>query len=141
MHLSTPVIVAVFALLLAAFVAAMHRLRTGARAQTDPQRAFTPAQRAAGFARAGNRCEHKPWLGPRCTAAPTHGDHVYPHSRGGATTLANFQALCARHNLRKSDRVPSMWAIRRLERRRARYFPDPAQARVEHRIGVSPPRW
>ncbi len=32
-----------------------------------------------------------------------HSDHVTAFSRGGATELANGQALCARCNLKKSD--------------------------------------
>jgi 5-methylcytosine-specific restriction endonuclease McrA len=114
----------------------LRRYASGAMVQRDPQRDFSAAQRREGFARAGHRCEHKPLLWLRCTAAPTHGDHIYPHSRGGATSLANFQALCARHNLAKADRAPSRFYIWYLERRRRRYFRVPEQARVEYRIGV-----
>ena len=64
-----------------------------ARTQKDPRRNFTTAQRAEGFARARNQCEHVNVFGRRCTNAPTHGDHHYPHSKGGATTLSNFVAL------------------------------------------------
>lgn len=32
-------------------------------------------------------------------------DHVIPHSRGGADTVANLQLLCARCNLRKGARI------------------------------------
>jgi len=103
--------------------------------QKDPQRAFTAAQRTAGFARCGNRCEHISIFGRRCTAAPTHGDHVWPHSKGGATTLANFAGLCARHNLMKGARTPSRWAIRRLERRRRNYFPPGHPVEVVWRVG------
>lgn len=96
----------------------------------DPRRNFTPNDRATGFARAGNQCEHISLFGRRCTAAPTHGDHHYPWSKGGATTLSNFVALCARHNLSKGSQVPSGWATRRLERRRASYFPAGARTDI-----------
>ncbi|MEG3615206.1 HNH endonuclease [Isoptericola haloaureus] len=89
----------------------------------DPVRRFSASQRRAIFDRAGSRCEHKPLLGPRCAEVPTHGDHVYPWSRGGATVLSNAQALCARHNRRKGARVPGAWYLRRLQRRRRDYFP------------------
>jgi len=100
------------------------RLVDHSRPSLDPRRAFTQAQRAQGFARAGNRCEHLSVFGRRCSAAPTHGDHHYPHSRGGATELSNFVALCARHNLVKGARIPSRFSTRRLERRRKAYFPS-----------------
>ena len=103
--------------------------------QRDPQRAFAEAQRQAIFARAQNRCEHVSALGLRCRRAPTHADHVHPWSKGGATTLANAQALCARHNLQKGSRVPSGWYVHRLERRRRSYFPPGEPESVVGRIG------
>jgi 5-methylcytosine-specific restriction endonuclease McrA len=89
----------------------------------DPKRIFTVNERLAGFARAGNRCEHFNIFGMRCRRTASHGDHHYPYSRGGATTMSNFTALCASHNLRKGSRVPSRLYTNRLERRRSSYFP------------------
>ena len=103
--------------------------------QKDPQRNFTPTQRIEGFARARNQCEHVNVFGRRCTDAPTHGDHHHPHSKGGATSLSNFVALCARHNLTKSNHVPSHFATRRLERRRRTYFPPGARVDIVWRLG------
>ena len=112
------------------------RAATGRSAtQKDPQRDFTPTQRAEGFARARNQCEHVTVFGRRCTNAPTHGDHHYPHSKGGATTLSNFVALCARHNLTKGNRVPTHLATRRLERHRRTYFPPGARVDIVWRVG------
>jgi 5-methylcytosine-specific restriction endonuclease McrA len=34
-----------------------------------------------------------------------HGDHIVPYSRGGLTTWANLQLLCAACNLRKHAKV------------------------------------
>lgn len=105
--------------------------------QRDPQRAFTEPQRRAIFARAGDRCEHTSTFGLRCKATPSHADHVHPWSKGGATTLANAQALCARHNLQKGSHVPSTWYLYRLERRRQAYFPPGEPASVAWRVGSS----
>lgn len=107
-----------------------------ANAQKDPQRIFTPAQRAEAFARARNQCEHLSVFGRRCTAAPSHADHHYPHSKGGATTLSNCAALCARHNLAKSNHIPTHFATRRLERRRQTYFPPGARVDIVWQLGA-----
>ncbi|WP_265521041.1 HNH endonuclease [Oerskovia flava] len=130
-----PVAMAVLAGALA-FLVLAPVLRGRAGGRTDPQRLFTPAQRTAAFTRAGGRCEHKTMLGLRCSARPTHADHIYPWSKGGASTLSNCQALCARHNLQKGAKVPSAGYMWRLERRRRRYFPPGEPARVEWRLGV-----
>ena len=103
--------------------------------QRDPQRTFAEAQRQAIFARAQHRCEHVSALGLRCRARPSHADHIHPWSKGGATTLANAQALCARHNLQKGSRVPSRWYVHRLERRRRSYFPPGEPESVVGLIG------
>jgi len=91
--------------------------------QRDPQRIYTGAQRSEIAARAGGRCEHKHLMWVRCNTPGSHADHVYPWSRGGATTVANAQWLCQRHNLRKSNRVPTRTYLLRLQLRRRRYFP------------------
>jgi hypothetical protein len=96
----------------------------------DTQRVFTAQQRFEMFQRAGNRCEHKPMLWLRCTDAPTHGDHIYPHSKGGLTIMSNAAALCARHNLAKGALVPSSFAIVLLQRRRRKYFPPGVPVKV-----------
>lgn len=99
----------------------------------DEQRLFSAEQRRLIHTRAGNRCEHKPVLWRRCPSPGTHADHIYPHSSGGATALANGQSLCATHNLRKAAKVPSWTYVKRLERRRRRYFPAGTDARVHRR--------
>ncbi len=90
----------------------------------DPRRTFSRAEKAALLGRAGHRCEHHSWLLGRCRETRAlQADHVHPHSRGGATDVANGQALCRRHNKRKADRVPGNWELGRLARRRGNYFP------------------
>lgn len=103
--------------------------------QTDQQRMFTPSQRAETKRLAGGRCEHSN-MGFRCRAPGAHADHIYPWSRGGATSMSNMQSLCATHNLRKSAKIPSHFYIHQLEKRRAKYFPQDANPKVEWRIGA-----
>lgn len=90
----------------------------------DPQRLFTPPQRRVGFARAGGQCEMSVFGFFRCRRRAEHGDHHYPHSRGGATSLANFVAGCSRCNSRKSNRLPGLVQTALIEFRRKKYFPE-----------------
>lgn len=87
----------------------------------DRQRRYTTTQRARLAALASGRCEHKNPLWFRCHRPGEHADHVMPWSRGGRTTIENGQWLCATHNLRKSNRIPSPFYRWRLARRRASY--------------------
>ncbi|MBU6181031.1 MAG: HNH endonuclease [Verrucomicrobia bacterium] len=48
--------------------------------------------------------------GGKCTKCGSednlHFDHILPYSKGGSSLVAeNIQLLCARHNLKKSDRI------------------------------------
>lgn len=43
------------------------------------------------------------------TAARLHFDHVFPHSRGGSTSVANLVLACAPCNLSKGARTPEEW--------------------------------
>ncbi len=96
------------------------------------------AERQRSFTRAGNRCEFKRPFWFRCNGAAQHADHIYPWSCGGATSLANFQALCAHHNTSKGATIPSKFYIWRLERRRRRYFPPNESVKVNWHIGAVP---
>jgi hypothetical protein len=109
------------------------------RGVTDPQRLFDSGQKRVAMARAGGRCEAaRAWL--RCRAAAEHADHIYPWSKGGATSLDNCQYLCARRNLAKSAKVPSRWYLWALELRRRRYFLASVSGRVTWRyVGPSSP--
>lgn len=138
--LSNNVFGVVVVILLVAVALVVKHARDGIVRARDDKRVFTKQEREEMFARAGGRCEHKPLLGRRCTEVPTHGDHIYPWSRGGATTMDNAQALCARHNGIKSAWVPTLPYIKRLERRRRSYFPAGEDTRVWWHQD-SPPPW
>ena len=117
-----PVAVApVVAMALFAVVGAIMTAQDARR--RDPVRRFTRQQRRDGMVRAGGLCELEAGFRRRCSRPAEHGDHFYPWSRGGATSLQNFVAACARCNRRKGARLPSPGRQRRLERRRREYLP------------------
>lgn len=95
---------------------------SGRSAPKDPTRMFSQAQRLEGFARAGGICElDNSWF-IRCRKPAHHGDHWYPWSKGGATSMTNFVAACVRCNTSKGAKLPSFFATQRIEARRRRYF-------------------
>ena len=100
-------------------VAAVIRARDIKR--RDPVRRFSRQQRREGMARAGGQCEMEAGLRRRCPRPAEHGDHFYPWSKGGSTSLQNFVAACARCNRTKGARVPSPGQRARMERRRREY--------------------
>lgn len=87
----------------------------------DPVRRFTRQQRREGMARAGGQCEMEAGFGRRCSRPAEHGDHFFPWSKGGSTSVQNFVAACARCNRAKSAKIPSPGQQERLERRRRDY--------------------
>jgi hypothetical protein len=93
----------------------------------DPIRRFTRQQRREGMARAGGQCEMEAGFRRRCSRSAEHGDHFYPWSKGGSTSLQNFVAACARCNRAKGARIPSPGQQERLERRR-RDYPAPSSS-------------
>ena len=99
----------------------------------DPVRRFTRQQRREGMARANGLCELEAGLGRRCGRPAEHGDHFYPWSKGGSTSLQNFVAACARCNRAKRARIPSPGQQRRMERRRRDYLPASASVSVGER--------
>jgi superfamily II DNA or RNA helicase len=70
----------------------------------DPRRRFAGSERAELFLSADGRCKRcGVELGP-----DWHADHVIPHARGGATDIANGQALCPPCNLSKGASVSEL---------------------------------
>jgi hypothetical protein len=89
----------------------------------DDARRFSKSDNREGFMRAGNRCEMEGFLWFRCSGKAEHGDHHYPHSRGGSSTLDNFVAACGKCNMSKGAKIPTRFATWRLVQRRRGYFP------------------
>jgi hypothetical protein len=109
-----------------AFIVMVVLIRVVARSRPvpkDPSRLFSANQRAEGFARAGGRCELEGWGFTRCRRPASHGDHHYPWSRGGSTSMGNFVAACAKCNTSKGAKVPGFFTTLRMQARRRRYFP------------------
>jgi superfamily II DNA or RNA helicase len=87
----------------------------------DPRRRFNSRERTALYLAADGRCaECGNELEPGW-----HGDHVDPHSRGGATDVINGQALCPSCNLKKGTRSVN---------HRDRFQPRPFQKAVIHTV-------
>lgn len=138
--LATPWLIGLLVLLAIGKVVQLGRGIVHGRHPLDARRRFSGRERAAILARAVGRCEAHSWLLGRCRQTEgLQADHVHPHSRGGATSVENGQALCARHNRRKSARVPWDWELARLEQRRRAYVPpDVGTTVVRHRPPVRP---
>lgn len=101
----------------------------------DGDRLYSKQDRMIGFARAGGRCEMDGFLWfLRCSREAKHGDHHYPHSKGGATTMQNFVAACVRCNTSKGAKVPTRMQTRRIQNRRRSYFPKGVSVTAGERI-------
>ncbi|MEV5053710.1 HNH endonuclease [Arthrobacter sp. LAR12-1-1.1] len=87
----------------------------------DPVRRFSRQQRREGMSRAEGQCEMEAGFRRRCARPAEHGDHFYPWSKGGSTSLQNFVAACSRCNRAKGAQIPSPGQQERLERRRRTY--------------------
>ena len=98
-------------------------IAANAKRDSDPTRMYTKNQRNDGFTRATNRCELDGFLWFRCRRPAEHGDHFFPWSKGGATSMSNFVAACGFCNMSKGAKQPSRSLGRRIRNRRRRYFP------------------
>jgi hypothetical protein len=122
---------------IAGIVVLIYAARAAARNRpvaTDPSRLFSAVQRTEGFARAGGRCELDGFFFTRCKGKAHHGDHHYPWSRGGSTSMTNFVAACARCNTSKGAKIPTAWATMRMEARRRKYFPQGVPVKAGERF-------
>ena len=118
--------------LIALTIVAAFLVATDVR-RRDPVRSFTRQQRREGMARAAGMCEMESNFRRRCSRPAEHGDHFYPWSKGGSTSLQNFVAACARCNRAKGARIPSPGQQQRMERRRREYLPPSSSAGVGER--------
>ena len=68
-----------------------------------PRISLPPAVRQRVFERNGYQCQscHKIDL----SAKSLQVDHILPLARGGTNDFSNFQTLCSRCNLQKSDKI------------------------------------
>lgn len=130
--LPTPVLIGLGIVLL--LVISAIRSNSAAPKQKDPVRMFNATQRAEGFSRANNQCELESMPFVRCKEKASHGDHHYPWSKGGATSMLNFTAACVRCNTSKGAKVPTRFSTWRMERRRQRYFPAGVPVTAGQRI-------
>ncbi|GAA4033931.1 hypothetical protein GCM10023063_17250 [Arthrobacter methylotrophus] len=124
--------------LVAGVVVLIYAGRAAARNRpfpTDPSRLFSAVQRTEGFARAGGQCELDGiFFFTRCKGKAHHGDHHYPWSKGGSTSMTNFVAACARCNTSKGAKIPTAWATMRMEARRRKYFPQGVPVKAGERF-------
>jgi len=76
--------------------------------KTDPERLFTAEERYEMWKRQNGIC---PLTGKNIPEEEINnhtlwsGDHIFPHSKGGPTTLENAQLVCKKANLKKSDKI------------------------------------
>jgi hypothetical protein len=108
-------------LVMVALIITVLIIRSSDVRRRDPVRRFTRQQRREGMARAGGQCEMEAGFRRRCPRPAEHGDHFYPWSKGGSTSLQNFVAACSRCNRAKGAQIPSPAQQERLERRRRTY--------------------
>jgi hypothetical protein len=108
-------------LVLAALIITVVVIRGRDIRRRDPVRRFSRQQRREGMGRAGGQCEMEAGFRRRCSRPAEHGDHFYPWSKGGSTSLQNFVAACSRCNRAKGAQIPSPSQQERLQRRRRTY--------------------
>ena len=95
----------------------------------DPVRFFSRDDFRHAVRRAGGRCEYVDSNGRRCMGVgELHGDHWFPHSRGGATQYDpsvplnpytnNLVVLCKECNSAKSNHPPRAEETNRIEQMR-----------------------
>jgi hypothetical protein len=78
--------------------------------EKDTQRNFSELQRIIIYRRDKGLCQQCLKEGRSENEAKVswsnyQADHIFPHSKGGKTTIDNGMLLCTRHNLLKSDKV------------------------------------
>lgn len=94
----------------------------------DVKRVFTAKEKNSISRVCGHRCEGTGlFLRCRYTGTDLHGDHWFPHSKGGATTTDNLVMLCPTCNRKKSDAIPTLLQTKALGWRRKHHHSYKAQ--------------
>jgi len=85
----------------------------------DIKRVYSSKEKQLASKLCNNRCEGTRVFG-RCNyrGKNLQGDHWYPYSRGGATTVKNLVMLCPKCNQSKSNKIPSRFQTIALRLRR-----------------------
>lgn len=108
------------------FTVMIHRKKDDTH--RDAKRVFTAKEKSQLSTQCGYRCEGT-GLFFRCryTGKDLHGDHWFPHSKGGATTMDNLVMLCPQCNRKKSDTIPTSLQTKALSWRRKHHRDYTAQ--------------
>lgn len=69
--------------------------------QTKEQRCFTTSQRKEIYKNSKGICQ---MCGKKVSFRKFHADHIIPWAKNGSTSITNGQCLCAKCNLKKSDK-------------------------------------
>lgn len=87
----------------------------------DAERFFPYEMRHKMMKEVGYRCEGTSEDGTRCEyrGHDLHGDHWFPYSKGGATSIYNLVMLCPHCNISKSNKMPTSRQTEALMYRRA----------------------
>lgn len=125
LFLVTPVVIVVVLFWL---VVNVEKMATGVKhrkldkADRDKPRTFTSKEKALASTMCNNRCEGTGiFFRCRYRGIDLHGDHWFPHSKGGATSPENLVMLCPKCNRSKSDHIPSILQTKALNRRRKKH--------------------
>ncbi len=110
-------IIILFAKIDRSITAMMHWRRKQKR--RDPKRVYTRGEKDKAMRRCNKRCEgiH---VFARCEyrGSDLQGDHWFPHSRGGKTSIQNLVMLCPSCNRAKSDKIPTRLQTYAIKMRR-----------------------
>jgi 5-methylcytosine-specific restriction endonuclease McrA len=77
----------------------------GTYLEIDSKRNFSAAQKLIKLEEQNDKCAY---CGTDVDLS-SHGDHIFPHSKGGKTELDNLVIACPECNQKKKDMNPEEW--------------------------------